>query len=182
MIPMKRSGVQIRDTYTPTTPKELQRMQKQHTHTMLRRIGAVLYDLWLPETSTLPLVIQPGETVQGIVYGRYKHDEFSHVLIGRGALIATDQRLILLDKKPFYLRYEEIAYESVTGAMYGKAGPAGTVTVCSRTANISIRTFNQRAAHAFVKALEYNLFSRRPGGVPPSYLSDTRPSIKELHL
>ena len=126
-------------------------------HRDLRKLGAVMYDFWLPETHALPSIIHQDERIQGIVYGRYKHYGGEETE-GRGALVATSKRILLVDKKPMFLRCDELTYEVVSGVTYTKAGPAGTVTLHTRAGDISVRTFNHRCAKTFVAAIETNRF------------------------
>lgn len=112
----------------------------------LRRGGAVAYDLWLPETHYLPHIIHDGERIMATVYGRYKG--------GRGVLVATDQRVIFLDKKPGWLRADEMTFAVIGGVRRTRIGPVGTVTLRTRLGDYSLRTFNQKNAANFVDYIE----------------------------
>ena len=114
----------------------------------------------LPETKTLPFVIHPDEQILGIVYGRYKQsDNGEHV--SRGALVATNHRLLLINKKPLFVKCEEISYRVINGITYSRVAIAGTVTLHTRMGDISLRTFNQRCAQNFVEAIEAGIFKDR---------------------
>ena len=63
----------------------------------LRLIGANRYETSLPEVSMLPELLDANEQILGVVFGRYKH--FLEGLSGHGALIATNQRILLIDRK-----------------------------------------------------------------------------------
>jgi len=138
------------------------KLHREQIEKKLRHLGAVQYDLWLPETHVLPFVIQPNEQIKGIVYGRYKEEDLSQKpAIGRGALIITDQRVILVDRKPLFIKCDEVNYQSIKGVEYAKVGPAGTVVLYTRVGNITVRTFNQKCANRFVKAVEENILTVR---------------------
>lgn len=124
----------------------------------LRELGADQYDLLLPETHTLPLLIRPNEAITSIVYGRYKQ---SNGAVGRGALVATDSRLLLIDRKVLSLRSDEISYGAVTAITYNKVGPAATITLHTRLGDINVRTFNWRCAQNFIADLEDSIFRVR---------------------
>lgn len=121
----------------------------------LRELGAVWYDLILPETRYLPTVIHPDETILGVVYGRYRRSV--NATIGRGILVATDQRLLLVDRKPLFTNVDEFAYDAVGGVNYSHAVLAGTVTVHAAGGDIKLRTFNDKCAHIFTGAVENQL-------------------------
>lgn len=119
----------------------------------LQALGADEFDLMLPETHALLDIIHDDETIVGIVYGRYKQNNAEHAS-GRGALVATSRRLLLVNKKPMFLKCDELSYNVISGVSYSKAGIAGTATVHSRTGDISIRTYNFKCANIFVEAIE----------------------------
>jgi hypothetical protein len=119
----------------------------------LQALGADDFDLLLPETHALIDVIHEDENIVGIVYGRYKQSGAEHAS-GRGALVATDHRLLLVDKKPLFLKCDELSYMVVSGVSFSKAGIAGPVTVHSRMGDIGIRTYNFTCASTFVDAIE----------------------------
>ncbi len=122
----------------------------------LRTLGAVTFDLWLPESHALPNILHRDEQVRGVVYGRYSHT--NKLETGRGMLVATDQRLLLIDKKPLFLKCDEIAYRVISAITYTRVGIAGTVIVYTRMGDINVRTFNQKCARVFVEAIEAKIF------------------------
>lgn len=109
----------------------------------LKRAGAVAFDMLLPETRYLPRVIQDKEHVCGAVYGRYGKS--------RGVLVATDERIIFLNKKVLLLQLNDIAYSVVSGVSRTWLGPIGTVTLRTSMGNYSLRTYNQKNAKNFVE-------------------------------
>jgi hypothetical protein len=121
-------------------------------------LGAVQYDMWLPETHRLSMIIHAKEKIIGIVYGHYT--QAAEKITGRGALIATTQRLLLLDKKPMFEKCDEISYGVVSAVSYGKASIAGTVVLHTKMGDISMRTLNKTCAQSFVKAIESKIFTK----------------------
>lgn len=125
----------------------------------LKSLGAVTYDLMLPETQAIPSVIDPNEDIIGLVYGRYKDDRENTV--SRGVLIATDSRVVLLNKKPMFEQSDEFEYRVISGVDFSEVGIMGTVTLHTRMGDIHVRTFNKRCADRFVAALESKLFNAK---------------------
>lgn len=126
----------------------------------LRRIGADAYDFHLPETHTLPLIVQPDEHVEGIVYGRYVHKTIDEEFTSRGALVVTNTRVLLVNKKPFYVSCEEIAFDKISGITYNRVGLMGHIVLHTKLGDIDIRTFNQRCARYFTEAVEAKLYNQ----------------------
>lgn len=117
--------------------------------TELRQRGAVAYDLLLPEAHHLSFIIHEDEHIMGSVFGRYVRET-----PGRAALIATDQRVLFLDKKPFYLHCDELTYMIIGGVTYTRTAMVGYVTLHTRLGDFKLRTFNQKNAANFVDYIE----------------------------
>lgn len=115
-------------------------LHKEKINMKLKSLGAVMYDMALPETHSLPPIIPLDEEIKGIVFGRFKYEHDK--ITGRGALVATDHRIYLIDRKPLFLNVREISYLVVSGVSFAKVGPAGTVVLNTRLGDINIRTFN----------------------------------------
>jgi hypothetical protein len=97
--------------------------KKSLTH-QLSSIGYRFRLFGRTEIEQLRHLLEPGETVVQCVYGYYQG--------GSGLLVATDRRVLLIDKRPFYLYIEDHNYEIVThvdfasrmleGVLYFQAG------------------------------------------------------------
>lgn len=98
------------------------------------------------EGQYLPAVIHPDEHIEGIVYG--------HGTVGFAMLIATNRRVIFLDKKPFFVNIDELSYEAIIGVSHNQAGLGATLILRTRLQNYYLRTLNHRAAGRFIAYLE----------------------------
>jgi hypothetical protein len=142
------------------TMRLLRRLRKAYWQAdvqgILRKLGANRYDLKLPESRALIEVMEPGEQIAGIVFGRYVQGDG---LVGRGALVATDTRVLLLDKKPMFMRCEEIEYHVISAVERAGVGFIHYVTLHTRMGDIKIRTFNGVGARRFVDSVGSRLFA-----------------------
>lgn len=138
-----------------------QRTHKQPTNlqTTLKRLGANMYDRHLPETHSLQQLLMDNETLEGIVYGHYSFT--NNPSKGRGALVATNRRIIFIDHKPLFQRTTEVTYDVVSGIARSSTGLFGMVTLSTRLGDITVSTNNQRSALTFVQAIETHIFHRR---------------------
>lgn len=112
----------------------------------MKGFGMSHYGMWRFGTRYLPKIIHPDEQIGGVVYGFGKE--------GSVMLVATDRRVIFLDKKPLFVNEDEITYDVVGGVSFGHAGPASTVTLHTRLRDYKIKTFNQKCALGFVNFVE----------------------------
>ncbi len=130
------------------TPK----VHRAETHYTLRSLGANKYDLSLPETRYIAQVLREDEIILGAVYGKYEKVNLPHA--GRGLLVITDRRILLIDKKPLFVQYDEVTFDVVSGVQYGKALIGAAITLNTRMGNVVIRTFNDYCAKKFVQTVE----------------------------
>ena len=79
--------------------------QKQLEHRLIE-IGCNFRFFARPEIRELGKVLMPNEIVEHCVIGTYQG--------GFALLVATDQRVLLIDKKPFYLTLEDTRYDMIT--------------------------------------------------------------------
>jgi len=95
----------------------------------LKRIGCN-YRFWSrPELRELAQVLLPGEQVEHCVIGSYEG--------GFALLVATNQRTLLIDKKPFYLTLEDIRFDMISEIDYNHRLLNASVYIC--TPNKSLR-------------------------------------------
>jgi hypothetical protein len=112
----------------------------------LKNLGASFYGIRRFGSRYLPNIIQYDEKIGGIVYG---YNEVGSVM-----LLATDRRVIFLDKKPFYFNQDEVSYDVVSGVSFAHAGFGSTVILHTRVKDYVIKTLNQKCAIGFMKFVE----------------------------
>jgi hypothetical protein len=140
-------------------PQQALKAHVDRIRTELKESGALWYDLLLPETYYLPAVIHSDEHIKGSVFGRYTYRDTA----GRGALIATDQRVIFLDKKPLFVHYDEINFMIIGSVTYTHTAVVGYVTLHTRLGDFQLRTFNQRNAYNFCEYIEEKCLQQTEG-------------------
>ncbi len=112
----------------------------------LQALGVSKTGMLKMESRYLPQVVHEDEHIGGVVYGQHKG---SSVMI-----VATDKRVIFLDRKPLFSRKDEFKYDVVSGVEYSRVGFDSTVILHTRIKDINIRTMNQRCASNFVQYIE----------------------------
>ena len=156
----------LSNTSSPT-PANNDSPSEQHIERVYRdiiRLGANAYDRLLPETRALPGIIHPDEALRGIVYGRYTW-QTEHSVVGHGALVATDRRVLLVNNKPLFAESDEIGYRAISAVSYSRVWPLCVVVLHTRVGDIHIRTFNDVCARTFVGCIESFLVKLAQNGV-----------------
>ncbi|MCA9330665.1 PH domain-containing protein [Candidatus Saccharibacteria bacterium] len=85
-------------------------ISKHEVEKQLRAIDAMPKFFGRPEVRELPRILFEGEIIRHMTVGRYEG--------GWATLCATDRRILLVDKKPFYLTIEDIRYDMVSEVQY----------------------------------------------------------------
>lgn len=112
----------------------------------LREIGAVGRFLGRPELRELPKIMFEGEVIRHLTIGRYEG--------GWATLCATDRRVLLVDKKPFYLTIEDIRYDMVSDVQYNHRLIDATVRLGTVHKTISFLGYNHDKLRALTNYVQ----------------------------
>jgi hypothetical protein len=96
---------------------------KHEVQRQLQAIGAEFKWWGCAEVRELEHILVPGENIVYCLNGRYEG--------GFAMLCITDQRIILIDKKPLYLTLEDIRYDMVSELDFSQRLLDATVTICT---------------------------------------------------
>lgn len=88
-----------------------------------------------PEISELPKILIPGERLMQVAMGRYNG--------GFALLCCTDQRVLLIDKKIFFLTLEDCRYDMIAEVMYQYRLLDATVTLTYASKALEFKSWNQ---------------------------------------
>ena len=138
-------------THQLSKPDDWNAHREQVLHE-LKLAGTSRFGMLTMEANYLPNIIHQDEQVGGIVYGLHED--------GIAMLIATDRRVIFLDKKPLFINEDEVNYHVVSGVSYSRVGWGTTVTLHSRIKDYTIHTLNRRCAEIFVDFIERRCLER----------------------
>lgn len=114
----------------------------------LRRLGAHNM-LWCrAELRELPKILFRGEQIEHIVTGRYEG--------GFALLVATNNRVLLIDKKPFYLTLEDVRYDMISDVLFYHRLIDATVRLGNMNKTIVFTAYNRsklRELTAYIQEL-----------------------------
>jgi len=135
----------------PARPKNM-RYHRARVNDELKSVGVTAYGRHKSESKYLPNLIHANEHIMGAVYGNSE--------VGSVMMVATNLRVIYLDKKPFFVNEDEITYDVVSGVSHWSAGFMSTVNLHSRVRDYRINTTNDKAASQFVAFIEQHCLER----------------------
>lgn len=119
---------------------------KDRIRNELRQAGATRYALIRSEVKYLPQIIHEEEHIEAVVYGRVE-GEFS-------LLVATDKRIIFMQRMALYTTTDEISYDTVRGVRSNDVGLFSSLILHTKINDYNIRYANTKCTHKFVKFIE----------------------------
>jgi uncharacterized pyridoxamine 5'-phosphate oxidase family protein len=112
----------------------------------LKAAGITNYGLMKSETKLIPALIHPDEHIGGVVYGQTSQ--------GSIMLVATDQRILYLDAKPFYSTTDMLSYSIVAGVKVNVTGPFASTVLHTRIADYRLRYTNVTCSKKFAQYVD----------------------------
>lgn len=100
----------------------------------LKRIGVNFQFFCRPELRELPHILFDNEQIEHVVRGRYEG--------GWAVLCATNQRVLLIDKKPFYLTIEDMRYDMIADVEFNHRLIDATIRLGTVNKTLRFTSFN----------------------------------------
>lgn len=112
----------------------------------LLEAGVTKYGMAKAESRYLPRVIHADEHIEAVAYGQHNSSS--------AMMVATDQRVLYLDKKPLVSLMDEIMFSAISGVEIDIHTLFSTVTLQSSVGNYTIRYANIKCGQKFVDVIE----------------------------
>lgn len=135
----------------------------------LKAVGVGAVGLRTPEAKELTVMLHPNEHIGGVAYGRYGNS--------LAWLVATDRRVIFMDKKPMFETTDELTYDVVSGVKIMKTGLFASLVLHTRVNDYTIRFVNTKCADIFVKYIEQRRLESSSNGLPDNQQEQREASI-----
>lgn len=103
--------------------------------TLHSQLTGLRMHFWLfgrAEARELHKILNPDEEILHCLHGYYNG--------GSALLVATDERLLLVDKRPFYLNLEEMRYEAIQGTNFTQHFFQATLQIHSGSRRLAFRS------------------------------------------
>ena len=125
-----------------------QMLHEARVHQEMVDCGVSKSSLWRMNSRYLPKLIHDDEHIGGVAYGHSKD--------GSVMLVATNRRILFLNKRPLTTNEDEISYDVVAGVSFGHVGLESSITLHTRIKDYSLKTFNENSAQKFVDYVGLN--------------------------
>ena len=125
----------------------------------LAAIGADFHLWGRAEKHELQNILVEGEQITHCLNGRYEG--------GFAMLCATDRRLLLIDKKPFYLTVEDVRYDMISEVDYSHRLLNATVSICTVNKKVIFTSFHNATLRKLTAYLQDKVMETRQQQVQP---------------
>lgn len=119
---------------------------KERIRRELRDLGVSWWGMLYGECRYLHTIVRDKESVEAVTYGRHAGN--------RALLVATNQRLIYIDKKPLYTHIDEITYEVIGGVSFSQGIIYGELVLHSNVDDYHLKVFNKKCGLWMRKYIE----------------------------
>jgi hypothetical protein len=122
-------------------------------HKQLRAIGADKLFWGKSELAELSKIMVPGEVIEHVQHGHYAG--------GFATLVATNHRLLLIDKKPFFLTVIDLRYDMVAEVDYGHQFIGATIHVQSFNKDFKFQSINKENLRRITSFIQHKVMEMR---------------------
>lgn len=119
----------------------------------LKRLGIAIKSWGSAEINELQHILTPEESITGLVHGWYDN--------GFATLVATDQRLLLIDKKPFFLTVEDVRYDMIAEVDFNGRLVDATIIVNTINKTLRFTTFRQKRLRGLCSYVQQRVMQLR---------------------
>lgn len=126
---------------------------QEHVRTALKRVGMYNRFFGQAEIRELCQVLMSDEKIIGAVNGRYEG--------GFAMLVATDRRLLLIDKKMMFLNLEDIRYDMISQVEFSARLIDATVTVHTINTVLRLTSIRQAALRRLTSYMQEKVMELR---------------------
>ena len=157
----------IYDNYISRSAYETASNKARRIKRELLDSGMTVYGLLKSESRIIPKVLHPDEHIKAVVYGQH---HASSVM-----LVATDERILFIDKKPMAAFLDEITYEVVSGIQFEIHTFFATLILHTPIKNYDIRYANLHCAENFARHIELQRLKREKAEEEKLQVSENLP-------
>ena len=125
----------------------------------LLRLG-VNFNFWCrPEIRELPKILFEGEQLEHVLRGHYEG--------GFALFCATDRRVLLIDKKPFYLTLEDIRYDMISDVQFNQRLVDSTIRLGTVHKTVSFTGYSKNKLRDFTNYVQQQVmfYRQQQGGL-----------------
>lgn len=125
----------------------------QEVESQLKEIGCNFRFFGRPEIKELAKILQPGETIARATNGLYEG--------GFALLCVTNERLLLIDRKPMFLTIEDVRFDMIAEIDFNHRLLNATVNIYSTNKSLTFTSWNHDRLRKLVEHLQQRVMQIR---------------------
>ena len=126
---------------------------KDYVNAQLKRLGIPRNGWGSSELNELQSILMPNEEITGHSHGWYEN--------GFATLIATSERLLLIDKKVFHLTIEDVRYDMIAEVDFNASVIDATIRVTSMNKTLKFTSFKQQRLRSLTQYIQQRVMEMR---------------------
>ena len=147
-------------------------VSSQQIEQQLKKIGCH-YTMWgSSEIAELKNLLMDDEKIAIAINGYYEG--------GFGLLVATNFRVLIIDKKPFVLNLEDLRYEMITEVTFGARLLIADMRIAIPTRTIYFDSWSMEKLHKAMRYIQQHVLEARDNGNTPMVSDWFRTRASEL--
>lgn len=150
-------------------------VRTEEVELQLKRIGVNFQFLGRPELRELPHILFDEEQINHVVRGRYEG--------GWAVLCVTNQRVLLIDKKPFYLTIEDMRYDMIADVEFNHRLIDATIRLGTVNKTLRFTAYNHgtlRLVTSFIQQQVMNYRQRQSVPQQQPLTQQLTPSFQDM--
>ena len=145
----------------------------QTVRQQLDKIGARVSLICSAEVAELPKILVETEEIQHFVVGQYSG--------GFAVMVATNLRLLLVDKKLLFLNVEDIRYDMIAELDYGHQFIGATIHIRSFSKDLKFQSFHKALLREFTNFVQQKVMQMRQQFSEQEQTEDARIPIQTFN-
>src|SRR5688572_24099720 len=135
----------------------------------LKRIGVNFQFFGRPELRELPHILFDNEEITHVVRGRYEG--------GWAVICATNQRVLLIDKKPFYLTIEDMRYDMIADVEFNHRLLDATIRLGTVNKTLRFTSYSHGSLRLISSFIQQQVMSFRQRQTTPTQTQSAQPQF-----
>ncbi len=146
-------------------------VHRHQVQAQLKELGISIKSWGVAEANELPSILMDREQIKALIHGWYEN--------GFATLVATDLRLLLIDKKPLHLTIEDVRYDMIAEVDYNARLVDSTVSINTLNKQLKFTSMRQRRLRELTTFVQQRVMQLRQHQFTSTQF-DEHPDVRDL--
>lgn len=146
-------------------------VHRHQIQAQLKELGINIKSWGAAEANELPSILMPQEQIKALIHGWYEN--------GFATLVATDLRLLLIDKKLLHLTIEDVRYDMIAEVDYNARLMDSTVAINTLNKQLKFTSMRQRRLRELTTYVQHRVMQLRQHQFTSTQFEE-HPDVRDL--